>query len=210
MTLRIRHSVMLSAASLLALLAGGAARRARRTRRRPSRRRRLKNADAGAVRRRSHSIRAGGGSSRIRFSTQLDDARARRPITTCASPWRASTRRARSSTMCRLDRYPTVTAGASVDRREQADARLHRRAVARSPPIALGFDAFWEIDLFGRVRIRGARGGRQRARASRRRSTTCGSAWRRRSRATTSSCAACSSSWRWPSAAWRTSGRRCG
>ena len=36
----------------------------------------------------------------------------------------------------RCDRYPTVTVGASVDRREQVDARLHRRADARPPPTA--------------------------------------------------------------------------
>jgi multidrug efflux pump len=44
----------------------------------------------------------------------------------------------------KLDRLPTVTAGALVDRRgEQTVERSTYRA---------GFDAFWEIDLFGRVR----------------------------------------------------------
>jgi NodT family efflux transporter outer membrane factor (OMF) lipoprotein len=43
-----------------------------------------------------------------------------------------------------LDRYPTVTAGALYDRREvqQVETTTYQA----------GFDAFWELDLFGRVR----------------------------------------------------------
>jgi len=43
-----------------------------------------------------------------------------------------------------LDRFPTVTAGAAVDRREQFQTT--------SSTYRAGFDAFWEVDLFGRVR----------------------------------------------------------
>ena len=51
-----------------------------------------------------------------------------RRISTCGSPSRASIRRARSSTMCRCDRYPTVSRG-RVDRSQGAGhSRLHRRA----------------------------------------------------------------------------------
>ncbi|MGH9160770.1 MAG: efflux transporter outer membrane subunit [Vicinamibacteraceae bacterium] len=50
-----------------------------------------------------------------------------------------------------LDRYPTVTAGASVDRREQALPGFTDERVDTTTYQA-GFDAFWEIDLVGRVR----------------------------------------------------------
>lgn len=50
-----------------------------------------------------------------------------------------------------LDRYPTATAGASVDRREQAVPGLSDEPVDTTTYRA-GFDAFWELDLFGRVR----------------------------------------------------------
>ncbi|MPZ16928.1 MAG: efflux transporter outer membrane subunit [Luteitalea sp.] len=50
-----------------------------------------------------------------------------------------------------LDRYPTVTAGASVDRREQAQPGFTDERID-STTYQAGFDAFWEIDLFGRVR----------------------------------------------------------
>ncbi|HET8773685.1 MAG TPA: efflux transporter outer membrane subunit [Thermoanaerobaculia bacterium] len=43
-----------------------------------------------------------------------------------------------------LDRFPTVTAGAAVDRRKQFQAT--------TSTYRAGFDAFWELDLFGRVR----------------------------------------------------------
>jgi multidrug efflux system outer membrane protein len=49
------------------------------------------------------------------------------------------------------DRYPRVTAGASVDWREQAVPGLTDEPV-RTTTYRAGFDAFWEIDLFGRVR----------------------------------------------------------
>jgi multidrug efflux system outer membrane protein len=51
----------------------------------------------------------------------------------------------------RLDRYPTVTAGASVDRREQAQPGFSDEPVDTTTYRA-GFDAIWELDLFGRVR----------------------------------------------------------
>jgi multidrug efflux system outer membrane protein len=50
-----------------------------------------------------------------------------------------------------LDRFPTAVAGASVDRRDQAIPGFSERP----RPITTfraGFDAFWEIDVFGRVR----------------------------------------------------------
>jgi multidrug efflux system outer membrane protein len=48
-------------------------------------------------------------------------------------------------------RYPTVTVGASVDRREQAAPGLSDAPVDTTTYRA-GFDAYWEIDLFGRIR----------------------------------------------------------
>jgi multidrug efflux system outer membrane protein len=51
----------------------------------------------------------------------------------------------------KLDRFPTVTVGASVDRREQAVPGLSDTPVDTTTYRA-GFDAFWEVDLFGRVR----------------------------------------------------------
>jgi outer membrane protein, multidrug efflux system len=51
----------------------------------------------------------------------------------------------------RLDRFPEVPVGASYDRRDQALPGFtdERRGVNT---YRLGFDAFWEVDLFGRVR----------------------------------------------------------
>jgi multidrug efflux system outer membrane protein len=49
------------------------------------------------------------------------------------------------------DRYPTVTVGAAVDRRDQAIPGFADEPRAVSTYSA-GFDAFWELDLFGRVR----------------------------------------------------------
>jgi multidrug efflux pump len=43
-----------------------------------------------------------------------------------------------------LDRFPTAVASAAVDRREQFEVT--------SSTYRAGFDAFWELDLFGRVR----------------------------------------------------------
>jgi multidrug efflux system outer membrane protein len=51
----------------------------------------------------------------------------------------------------RLDRYPTVTAGASVDRREQAQPGFSDEPI-KTTTYRAGFDAVWELDLFGRVR----------------------------------------------------------
>jgi multidrug efflux system outer membrane protein len=50
-----------------------------------------------------------------------------------------------------LDRYPTVTAGASVDRRDEVRPGFSDEPLDTTTYRA-GFDAFWELDLFGRVR----------------------------------------------------------
>jgi multidrug efflux system outer membrane protein len=50
-----------------------------------------------------------------------------------------------------LDRFPTAIAGASVDRRDQAIPGFSERPRPVTTYRA-GFDAFWEIDVFGRVR----------------------------------------------------------
>ena len=49
------------------------------------------------------------------------------------------------------DRYPVVTAGAAVDHRDEAVPGLSNEPV-RVTTYSLGFDAFWEIDVFGRIR----------------------------------------------------------
>ncbi len=49
------------------------------------------------------------------------------------------------------DRYPTVTVGASAEVREQAIPGFTEDPI-RTETYRVGFDAFWEIDLFGRVR----------------------------------------------------------
>ncbi len=51
----------------------------------------------------------------------------------------------------KLDHFPTVTVGASVDRREEAVPGLSDEPIDTTTYRA-GFDAFWELDLFGRVR----------------------------------------------------------
>ncbi len=51
----------------------------------------------------------------------------------------------------KLDRFPIVTVGASVDRREQAVPGFSEEPLDTTTYRA-GFDAFWELDLFGRVR----------------------------------------------------------
>jgi multidrug efflux system outer membrane protein len=50
-----------------------------------------------------------------------------------------------------LDRYPTVTAGAVADRRNEAIPGFTDEPRTISTYRA-GFDAFWELDVFGRVR----------------------------------------------------------
>jgi outer membrane protein, multidrug efflux system len=50
-----------------------------------------------------------------------------------------------------LDRFPIVTAGASIDKREQAVPGLGDKPIS-STTYQAAFDAFWEIDIFGRVR----------------------------------------------------------
>jgi multidrug efflux system outer membrane protein len=58
----------------------------------------------------------------------------------------------------RRDRYPTVPINVSVDRREQAIPGFVDEPI-RTSTYRAAFDAYWEIDLFGRVRsaIRAAR-----------------------------------------------------
>src|SRR4029453_11902246 len=51
----------------------------------------------------------------------------------------------------RNDRYPVVTAGAAVDHRNEQVPGLASEPV-RVTSYSLGFDAFWEIDVFGRIR----------------------------------------------------------
>jgi multidrug efflux system outer membrane protein len=51
----------------------------------------------------------------------------------------------------RRDRYPTGVVGASVDRREQTIPGFTDRPQSITTYQA-GFDAFWEIDVFGRIR----------------------------------------------------------
>jgi multidrug efflux system outer membrane protein len=51
----------------------------------------------------------------------------------------------------RNDRFPVVTAGAAIDHRDQAVPGLSDKPV-RVNTYSLGFDAFWEIDVFGRIR----------------------------------------------------------
>ncbi|MDQ3960491.1 MAG: TolC family protein, partial [Pseudomonadota bacterium] len=53
-----------------------------------------------------------------------------------------------------LDRYPTVTAGASYsNERLSTAAILGTRLIDRDRELySAGFDAFWELDFFGRVR----------------------------------------------------------
>jgi len=50
-----------------------------------------------------------------------------------------------------LDRFPTAVAGASVDRRDEAIPGFSERPRPLTT-FRAGFDAFWEIDVFGRVR----------------------------------------------------------
>jgi multidrug efflux system outer membrane protein len=50
-----------------------------------------------------------------------------------------------------LDRYPTVTVGASVDRRDEARPGFSDEPLDTTTYRA-GFDAIWELDFFGRVR----------------------------------------------------------
>jgi multidrug efflux system outer membrane protein len=51
----------------------------------------------------------------------------------------------------RNDRFPVVTAGATVDHRNEQVPGLSTEPV-RVTSYSLGFDAFWEIDVFGRIR----------------------------------------------------------
>jgi multidrug efflux system outer membrane protein len=50
-----------------------------------------------------------------------------------------------------LDRYPTVTAGAVVDRRSEQVPGFSDQPITTTS-YRTGFDAFWELDVFGRIR----------------------------------------------------------
>lgn len=50
-----------------------------------------------------------------------------------------------------LDRLPTVTAGGAYDKRKAQQPPFSEQRI-ETETYDLGFDAFWEIDLFGRVR----------------------------------------------------------
>ena len=76
----------------------------------------------------------------------------------------------------KLDRFPKVTVGASVDRREQV-APGFTDTPLDTTTYSAGFDAFWEIDLFGRVRsaVRAAAANAaELRRGARRRAGECG------------------------------------
>jgi multidrug efflux system outer membrane protein len=49
------------------------------------------------------------------------------------------------------DQYPTVTAGAVADRRSEAIPSFSNTPLTVSS-YSIGFDAFWEVDVFGRIR----------------------------------------------------------
>src|SRR6201999_228255 len=49
------------------------------------------------------------------------------------------------------DRYPAVTAGAVADRRREAIPGFADTPLTVST-YSVGFDAFWELDVFGRIR----------------------------------------------------------
>jgi multidrug efflux system outer membrane protein len=51
----------------------------------------------------------------------------------------------------RNDRFPVVTAGAAIDHQDQAIPGFSEQP-RRVTTYSLGFDAFWEIDVFGRIR----------------------------------------------------------
>ena len=93
---------------------------------------------------------AGGVSSTIRCSRRCRPRRWRRTTTSAIAVARVRQARAIFDDVA-LDRYPTVTVGAAVDRRQQAVPGVSDEPVTTSTYRA-GFDAFWEIDVFGRVR----------------------------------------------------------
>ena len=51
----------------------------------------------------------------------------------------------------KLDRYPTVTTSAVVDRRSEQVPGFSDKPLTTSS-YQIGFDAFWELDVFGRIR----------------------------------------------------------
>ena len=102
----------------------------------------------------------------------------------------------------RFDQAPHITAGGSYDRRKQPDPQLGGQRVF-SESYQLGFDAGWELDLFGRKR--------RAAEAARADRTPNRPTWPTRRcwlplkwRATTSNCVAPRSASQWPSTRWRT------
>ena len=70
------------------------------------------------------------------------------------------------------DRFPVVTAGATVDHRDEAIPGFSEQP-RRLTTYRLGFDAFWEIDVFGRIRsqVRAAAATAESFEADRRRRT---------------------------------------
>jgi multidrug efflux system outer membrane protein len=54
----------------------------------------------------------------------------------------------------RFERYPRIAVGASAEARRLSEAHLpgQPRAARDNPLYTTGFDAFWEIDLFGRLK----------------------------------------------------------
>ena len=125
------------------------------------------------------TTRAGGGSSTIRCSSELENAAldANRDVRS------ALARLDQSRAVFDEDAPPAAirrsTAGAYVDVREQAQPGF-RDEPARINTYRAGFDASWELDLFGRVRAADRRGvgqrrelrGRARRRARQRRRRT--------------------------------------
>ena len=98
----------------------------------------------------SRTTRRGGTSSRIRCSTRSFARRSHANLDVRAAVARLDQARAVFDDTA-LDRFPTVTVGASVDRREQVVPGFTDEPLDTTTYRA-GFDAFWEIDLFGRVR----------------------------------------------------------
>jgi hypothetical protein len=92
---------------------------------------------------------AGGRSSMIRCWNSWCTAHCR-TTWTCAWPWPASARPARCSSKA-VSTRPAHHRGGSYDRRKQPDPQLGGQRVF-SESYQLGFDAGWELDLFGRKR----------------------------------------------------------
>ena len=175
--MRAHRSASPGLVALLAALAGGLHRRARISRppdarraRRLERERRRPRRASPARSPRSPARRRGLVDQLRRSGADLADRRApRRPISTPSRRCCASPRRAPSATSPRADEWPTPrrpTRRRAGQPPQRVDA--DRRPVQQGRPVSrassgvsipnpydqyqLGFDASWEIDLFGRVR----------------------------------------------------------